>query len=193
MDYAWWDPKDKKIFEVVRKTLEQRRQRYEWKEAGSGIYLAEAPGLIALQLNLEEGKLPRGHYCAAAATSRELTHDEYRVCIRMGKRGGRINARADVLASIPRWGVPSDSSRSNYFPSPEEYGVDFACSLGDIKKWFGRLEPRELNMEYSTLLSLANPKSNSTPRISGDTDRSYWPKDEGEFIFLKGSLDHIYG
>jgi hypothetical protein len=135
-----------------------------------------------------------GNILVEAATSRELTGDEYRVYIKFRKKGGRIDARTDVIMSIPAYGIPNryrPSIKSDFFPSPEDYWNDFAGSLGDIKKWFYRPGTSELNCAYSSLLSLANPHSNSSPRISGEALKTYWPSEEGEFLFLDGPFSHL--
>jgi hypothetical protein len=185
-----------RIFNEIRKGLEAARTRYDWSVNEDGLYQAEAPGFISLQLHLKDkhSQVSPQNIAIKAATSRELTGDEYRVCVRFWKGGGHINANTDVVVSIPRYGIPrlgGAYSISNSFPSPEEYWDDFSGSIMSIKKWFGMPGDAGFSKSYSSLLSLANPRSNSEPEVYGETARSYYPQEEGEFLFVRGPLSYM--
>ena len=71
---------------------------------------------------------------------------------------------------------------------------DFRPAFPGIARSFKGLEPAVVAQPFMNLVNLAvHVRPFERDHLWTDSSRRYHPENEGEFIFLRGPLDHVYG
>lgn len=208
---------DVAVFDGIRKVIARERRTARWNQIEDGgkyvsllasqdmdsifqAYEAVHPGLVACRIYVDRRKLEeaikegrqirKNGFRVKVAVSREFTNDRYRVHTDLCRYGSRYDLYLDKLLPLPLY----DTQTHHDGPGPrvEDMVDDFILALPAIVSSFKDLEPA-VAQPSRNLVNIAAKERPFRDHLLTTSSRRYHPEEEGEFIFLRGPFDHVYG